>query len=77
MSTTREENMFIANFLCIYHNGIALRIKMNDGYSLTCFPLYLKAVLLGCDEYNVIVDDGQIPVLTHLYIEYNSPLKMY
>lgn len=77
MSTTREENMFIANFLCIYHNGIALRIKMNDRYSLTCFPLYLKEVLLGCDEYNVIVDDGQIPVLTHLYIEYNSPLKMY
>lgn len=51
MSTTREENMFIANFLCIYHNGIALRIKMNDGYSLTCFPLYLKEVLLGYDEY--------------------------
>lgn len=50
---------------------------MNDGYSLTCFPLYLKEVLLGYDEYNVIVDDGQIPVLTHLYIEYNSPLKMY
>lgn len=58
MSIIREENMFIVNFLCIYYNGIVLRIKMNDGYSLICFFLYLKEVFLGCDEYNVIVDDG-------------------
>lgn len=58
MSIIREENMFIVNFLCIYYNGIVLRIKMNDGYSLICFFLYLKEVFLGYDEYNVIVDDG-------------------
>lgn len=52
MSIIREENMFIVNFLCIYYNGIVLRIKMNDGYSLICFFLYLKEVFIDLELLN-------------------------
>lgn len=79
LEVMEKKNMFIANFLCICYEGVALRIKMNYRYSLTCFLLYLKEVhLIRLWWTHVIIDDSQIPVLkTHLYIEYNSLHKTY